>query len=318
MSVFNGLRFFHRGISGHFDRMEIADQVKLMLKIDPVIFFQEMRMETDQIFLLTFWNTFLSKWVFLCSDEYRKRHLEFKDYIIEITNVYSNLNVSSDMLYHFKCYLLSILATDLRNKAQVLFEAKEFYTHRLKNLIETVLNGKHGKQYVRVQSQLKEMDRNFQFYDRCIEKENIKYLLTNEFRLFKTELETDKKVNIQIHSENMIFLVCILMYDRSSIFGLSLIEDQSPEFIGYFLIIRYYQSSFLKALYSLEDEKPILFSKKLLKLLYRYIPAFEVQFAIANQKFKPVEEFTNDYNDILRNEMLIELAKTLFRKIHLL
>jgi hypothetical protein len=173
-----------------------------------------------------------------------------KEFITEIAKSELNKIIASDMLFHFKVYLMQALGTCQKGKAGMLFEAQEFYTFRLKKLIEKVLDERPAKKH---RALLNEMDRNFRFYYHCIEKDNIKYMLTKKFRSFKTAIKSDDSDQIKILTEDMTFLAGILLHDRSSIFGLNLIADQTPEFVGYFLIMQRSQIDLLKGHSILDD-----------------------------------------------------------------
>jgi hypothetical protein len=282
------------------------------------MFWEKMLEETDKIFLFTFWNSFRSDNILLCSFRYNKKdRKEFKDLLVEISNSHQNDIIAIDLLYHFKIYLMQALANYTGDKGKMLFEAEQFYRLRLKNLILKVLN---GKPYQQLHEQLEQMDKNFRFYYKCIEKEDIMYLLTKEFRMLKSAQNSNKKCARQLHTRNMAFLAGILKEDHSSISGLKLISDQTPEFIGSFLELNNNQEYYLNRRCALSIEELKADRRFLLKYLEKKIPVFEVQFVEyhLSSKFTLLKNFTNPYRDFLKNDELIDLARTLFRKIFLL
>jgi hypothetical protein len=311
-AIFNTLNAYKRNQSCHLLYGDIRQLVESMLKLDPVTFFQEMQRVNDKIFLFTFWDTFLSHWMFLCGNSYNQKiHKEFKDFKEQISDAGCNRAVANDMLFNFKFCLMRALAIYQGDKAQMLFEAKNFFDFQLKRLILAILSEPRDEE---LHAQIIEMDRNFRFYYLCIEKENLKLLLTKEFHMLKTSLETNDKDRTEMHTENMTFLAGILALDRSSLYGVLSIEDQSPEFIGYFLLMQVNLKSFLNKRVSVQNLEPRPLHDYLLKYLFSKIPIFENQVRIFPQ-FKLLKEFSNHFEDILSKEDLIELARTLFNKI---
>jgi hypothetical protein len=314
MTIFNTLNAYKRNQGSHFFYRDLRDHVDSLLKLDSVNFLQEMQRVTDKIFLLTFWNTFSSPWIFLCSDTYNQKvHKEFKDFIDQISLAGCVGSFTTEMLFHFKVFLMQALVMHPGDKVEIWSETKKFYDFKLKKLILEVL----GEQQDYIQhTHIKEMIPNFRFYYHCVEKENLKILLTKEFHMLKTALESDNIDQIAMHEGNMTFLAGMLTHDRSSLFGLLLIEDQSPEFVGYFLLMQLHLNGLLKRHMSLRDHKPKFFHDKLLKELFVKFPIFEDQaFKTSTPQFKLLEKFTNFYDDVLSNEALIELVRTLFKKI---
>jgi hypothetical protein len=104
------------------------------------------------------------------------------------------------------------LATYEGDKVKMLFEAEQFYRLRLLNLILEVLEGSPDNE---LYEKLEQMNKNFRFYYNCIEKENIMYLLTKEFRMLKSAQNSNKKYARLLHTRNMAFLAGILNEDRS-------------------------------------------------------------------------------------------------------
>jgi hypothetical protein len=168
--------------------------------------------------------------------------------------------------------------------------------------------------------QIEEMYQNFRFYHQCTEKENLKSMLTREFKMFKSALKADNKRLTEKHAENMTFIAGILKHDRSTIYGLQLIADQSPEFVRFFLLMQYDQKNLLRRPFKIRKNEPEIYRNELLRYLFEKIPIFEDQACKTRepQIFKPLKEFTKDYDDILCKKDLIDLARTLFRKIILI
>jgi hypothetical protein len=143
MIAFDKLNSSERLHSRHYSIKDFKDHFEILLKLDAVIFWKGMSKVTDKIFLFTFWNTFNSSYLFLCDDEYnRKTRKEFKDFIPHVHNSNNSEACATDMLYHFKLYLMKAMATCQADRVQkMLFEAENFYTLRLKGLILEVLDG---------------------------------------------------------------------------------------------------------------------------------------------------------------------------------
>jgi hypothetical protein len=312
MMKYNRLNKSDREISAHYIHHDLKGLVESMIDLDSIIFFQEMLRVKDKIFLFTFWNTFVGQWIFLCNKDYNQKiHKEFKDFIAQISP--GNLTVAGELQHNFKSYLMRALAIFEGDKSEMLFHARAFYELRLKNIILEVLG---ELQDDKLSAQLQEMDRNFWFYFLCIEKKNLKDLLTKEFHRLKTAIGKKEQKLFEVHSENMTFIDGILMHDRSNIFGFNLISDLSPKFIGYFLLMRYHQKGFLLRKFSIEDSKPEFYYQNLKKLVFEKIPIFEGQsFRTFSSPSRPLKEFTNEFGDILTNDDLIDLSKTLHRKI---
>jgi hypothetical protein len=319
MAQYNEINFtgqFQSGLHPHTTLNRLL--VEPILTLDPILFLRKMQRVNDDLFLLIFWITFQSRWIFHCND-----NLLFnghKRFIAKITYTDYNLIVASDMLYHFKVYLMQALGTFQGDQALMLFEAEKFYTNRLKALIQELLDAhQKSREYARI----KAMDRHFRFYYHCTERENIKWMITKEFHLLKLAFKTNTKKLIKKPIENMTFLAGILMYDRSTIFGLNLISDQCPRFIGYFLLMQSRQNDILNGI-PVVVERPNWYRSNHIYQLFQKISIFKIpsDFAIAQPisipKFELLNEFTNDYEDILSKRELINLAKTLYGKIILL
>jgi hypothetical protein len=284
--------------------------VENILNLDPIALFREMRKVVDEVFILIFWITFRDPWDFIVI---RRIVGRTRGEIIDKISI-SNCPCTAafNMLYHFKVHLMNCLATYRGDKSAMLIEAWDFYTFRLKTLLLQVLS---ADQDSREFALIGQMDQNFRFYHLCIEKDNIKSLFIREFLNFKFSLKSNNKEQIEIHTENMTFLAGILMYDRSTIFGLNLISDQSPQLIGNFLIMQYRQSNILRGLTLSECYCPPIWQ---ISYLHEKIPIFEYPDLFCPNptlKFIPLMEFNNDYEDILGRNELIDLVRTLYEKI---
>jgi hypothetical protein len=296
-------------ISVSGQRLPVED----MLKLDPIVFFTEMRNVVDEIFIFTFWITFRSRWTFLCNKNFTKKTRE--GFVAQIRAARVNRTVVSDMLHHFKVYLMQSLATYQVDKAELLFVAKEFYSLRFKKLIHSIFLKDHY--FDVLQKQIEEMERHFRFYYLCIEKENLKPLLTKKFRMFKAALESNDQRQVEIHSEHLIFLVGMLRQDRSTVFGFSLVADQSPEFVGYFTFWHSFQVSIDCNYWNLRTHRPQNFSKQLIRYLFENMQNFDYSASSVSlhSKFDHCKKFSNDYKDILSEDELFDLAKTLYEKL---
>jgi hypothetical protein len=310
MKTFNDLKIYKR-LHNYYVMKHSKAYFKTFLDLDSVIFFNGMREEKDKIFLLTFWINFEStKYLFFCSEYYKECQKDFNTFIDQISSQSCYRASANIMLYNFKIYLMQALSNYQGNKAKMLFEAEQFYKLRLKGLILEVLNGRINETHY---EKLNQMDQNFRFYYHCIEKDNFMYLLTKEFHAFKLAKGSIIKEPIVFHAVKMAFLAGILKEDRSSILGLRLISDQSPEFIGYFIYMQCNQREYL----DLDRQLPIKLSalkhnrNDLLRYLFEKISIFNY----SNGKFELLKGFKNEYADILNNDELIYLAKTLYRKI---
>jgi hypothetical protein len=281
--------------------------VEDILRLDPIVFFREMQNVTDSLFLLIFWYIFRDLWDFVF---FQRFTCNTKEHFIAHTLITggSSRRIAFNMLRHFKIYLMQSLATYQGDKMEMFEEARKFYTFQLKKLILEVVVKKNCREI----SLLKQMNRNFRFYYRCVEKDNIKLMFRGEFSMFRSLLKSSVREAFETHSENMAFLAGILMHDRSTIYGLSLFSDQSPDLIVYFILMQILQFEVLNG----ATVHPSEWRSHLFKYLFKKIPIFEEP---ANpklpQKFKLLKEFTNDYEDILSWEELIYLAKTLYGKI---
>jgi hypothetical protein len=316
MTIYNNLNASKREISGHYLRKNFQGHFASMLSLDSEILFKEMCEVTDKIFLFTFWDSLNTDSVYLCNDQYnRKSRKDFKDFIAQVSSSNSNQPTASDMLYNFKAFLMQALATNQNNKVEILLKAEEFFILRFKDLILEVLDG--ASRSIRLRDQIKEMYQNFRFYHQCTEKENLKSMVIREFQKFKRALKANNENLIRIHTENMAFIAGILMHDRSSICGLKVIADQSPEFIGYFLLTQYYKKNLFRWPSLIIETEPKNYQYYLLSFLSMQIPVFEDYSLkpIGYRKFKPLKEFTTKYDEILKKEDLVDLARTLCKKI---
>jgi hypothetical protein len=311
MNEFNKLNALKRDFSGHCSNKDFKDHFKPLFELDPVIFLKGMNETTDKIFLFTFWNTFDSIYLFLCNNQYRKKtQKSFKNFLAQVHLTSIGKACATDMLCNFKIYLIKAMATCQGDRLkEMLFEAEDFYTLRLKGLILEVLGKQNSKTLF---EQIEKMYQNFRFYHQCTEKDNLKHMLTREYRMLKTAMKSNNQKWIGIHAENMTFIAGILKQDRSTIYGLHLIADQSPEFVGFFLIMQNFQTSFLKRPFLNIEDEPKIYRNTLLSYLKEKIPVFE---STCNQKFTPLKEFTNGFEGILGKEDLTDLARTLFRKL---
>jgi hypothetical protein len=318
MTEFNSLNSLERVNNGLFYNKDFKNCFEPMLKLDGIEFFREMRKVRNKIFLFIFWTVFQSSWIFLCDSHYIKNtKREFKDFIAGILNTGWRSLLAKDLLYHFKIHLMQLLATYQGEKDKMLIEAKNFYTFQLKDLILDLLHKSLAKE---LRSQIKEMNQNFRFYYQCIEKDNLKSVFIREFYKFKFFLKSATNEQVNLCMENMAFLAGILIHDRSTIFGLTLISDQSPELVGYFLLAQRRRKSFLKRKLSISDANPKQYRKKFLTYLFEKIPIFEehqklTMFTTSPQKYKVLDNFPKIYEDILSKDQLIELAITLAEKI---
>jgi hypothetical protein len=310
MAEYHELHSNHLAGSGHYIiEFTILEKV---FKMNPVDFLRELRKEKDKIFILTLWNTFRTNWVFLSNHKYyNQSHKGFREFISQVSMATCNKVIASDMLYHFKVYLMQALTNWDSDNAGMLLEAKNFFDIRLKKLILEVLK----MEWDTTNDLIREMDQNFRFYQLCTNKDHIKHLLTWEFGLFKSALALNKKTQYEIHAENMTFLAGILKNDRSTIFGLNLISDLSSEFVGLFLLMQLNQDMFLKRIVFLKHPKPQNYQRLLINFLHKTIPIFENPSLLPGQ-FTPKKEFINHFADILKDDNeLVELARTIFEKI---
>jgi hypothetical protein len=310
MKIFNDLILSKKLPSHYYWMPNFYEHFKPLLDLDPVIFLTGMCREWDKVFLFTFWKSYESKYVFLCQNQYNKNgQIEFKDLIAQNTRLFGNVSSACCIFFHFKVYLMRALANYKGDKVRMLIEAENFYKLRLKDLILEVLD---GEMYGALLGRLKQMNQDFRFYFSCVELKNLKYLLTKEFHAFKSAEGANEKEAMQIHIGRLAFLAGILKEDRSSIFGLKLISDLSPELIGYFIYMQFNQKEPVnwKIPTSLSD----IIRNVLLKSLFEKIPIFKNP----SQKFELLEDFTNDYKEFLKDDELIDLTKTLHRKIFLL
>jgi hypothetical protein len=300
-------RYICNNFKDHFNHF------KPLLDLDSVLFFKGMSEATDKIFLFTVWNTFNSNSLFLCGNQYiKKTPKKFKDFIA-CFHPYHKEDCATDILYHFKVYLMQALATYEGNKTEMLFKAEDFYILRLKGLILEVLDGLTGYEICK---QIEEMYENFRFYHQCTEMKDLMPMFSREFQMLKRAIKNNKKNLIKMHSENIIFLAGILKHDRSTIYGLQLIADQSPQFVRFFLLVQD-EIHFLKDPFKVTNNKLDIYRNPLFRYLFDRIPVFKFNACrnMSLRKFKPLEEFKNDYKDILSSEKLLELARTLYKKI---
>jgi hypothetical protein len=314
MTLFNNINAStKRAHSGHYFYLDFKDNFRQLLSLDSVTFLKEMSQVTDKFFLFTLWNTFNSIYLFLCSSPYNKKtQKNFRDFVAQFHLLDYNYNCASNMLYHFKVYLMQALATYEGNKTEMLFRAEDFYILRLKGLILEVLDGLTGYEICK---QIKEMYEIFRFFHQCTEMKNLKSMLIREFRMFKSAMKSKNNKLIELHTENITLLAGILKNDRSTIYGLQLIADQTPEFVRFFLLVQYNQPRFLQRPFIIGKNEPEIHRNELLRYLYEKIPIFECQIIPLTSKFKLLKEFTNDYEGISSRDALIDLTKTLFGKI---
>jgi hypothetical protein len=292
--------------SNGFSHSNFLLPVEPILSLDPIVFLREMRKVVDDIFLITFWFSFRSHWFF----SYKKNSSRKPGGILaEITLKETNNLIARDMLYHFKVYLMQVLATYQGDKTEIMFAANEFYEFRLKALIEKVLNWRGT---IIVEKEIYEMKQNFRFYYHCIEKDNFKSMLIYEFHMLKLAIKSESEKLISKHTENMTFLAGILKHDRSSVFGLALISDRPPDFVRYFLLMQYHQYFLLRGNPFLIKEEYKLYQ---IEQLHDTIPIFSVYNASVYSKFTLSLKFVNAYEDILGDDDLTNLARTIFNKI---
>jgi hypothetical protein len=193
-----------------------------------------------------------------------------------------------------------------------LSESMNFFNTKLFSLVRK-LNGRNDVQF-------KAMSRNFLFYQKCIDKENIKSILASEFSGLKVALKLGLRREIAIPAENLAFLAGALYWDRSSLFGLPLIADQTPEFIGYFMTVQVDQVIFLQNRDpSLKNVSLHAISSNLLYYIFkRFSNGEDPAEVVPSPKFKVLKGFINNYSDIICDADLIDLKKQLFHKISLL
>jgi hypothetical protein len=117
-----------------------------------------------------------------------------------ITYKHHQTTVVSNMMYHFKVYLTKKLYFYSKDeeREEMLSEAMHFFNTKLTFLVWK-LGGVNDVQF-------KAMPRNFLFYQKCIDKKNIKSILTSEFSSLKLALKSGIKTEIAIPAENLAFL----------------------------------------------------------------------------------------------------------------
>jgi hypothetical protein len=285
--------------------------VESLLALDPIIFFKEMQRAHDACFLITFWNTFDSFWIFNCP-----KCSPLKDprgFIEQIFTSHCNHTIASEMLYHFKVYLTRKLLIYSGNREEMLSEAMVFFNSKLKHLIQRVF-GKNGLEYSLEQSKV--MNQSFLFYHWCSETNCLKSILISEFFRLQSALNSTIQTKIDLHSKNLTFLAGALMGDLSTLFGLTLISDQLPEFIGYFLVMQRNQNIYLRERESLIKAVNLhSIRRNLLNDLFARFPIFEFPLELKPPQKFVLHEFVNHYGHIMDEVDLIELVRTLFHKI---
>jgi hypothetical protein len=290
--------------------------VQGMLEIDPKVFFQQMQnLNNDYLFLIIFWKVFDSNRFFFCPPSNAPNSKDFIDEIIK-RNWLSM--IIADIIYHFKVYLMRKLFfySDPGDRQELLSRAMHFFNSSLKNLIQK-LKGRNEPLF-------KAMPQNFHFYQKCIRKETLESVLLNELFHLNKAKSLDNQTQIATHTENLTFLVGALNYAKSSLFSFSLISNQSPQYVGYFMQVRKCYPYLLRD----DDIDPISEVNfnwnrfQMLKDLFHEFPIFEIPKEInASTKFKLTNEFKNSLNEINNKDELAkqaeinDLTKTIFDKI---
>jgi hypothetical protein len=283
--------------------------VRSMLALDPTLFFQRMQKVRDYSFLVIFWYTFDTTNLFLGAHCFVSHFDLFSKLIIE-----SNCHIlmASKMVYHFKVYLMRKLFTysEPSDREVFLNEAKTFFNTRLKHILRIFYGADHPV--------YRAMTRNFLFYQNCVHMVDVKPALLGEFSKYK--LASEDRAQMEIRIENFSFLAGVLMWDRSSMYGLNLICDQTANFIGHFMVAQREQHELLR-------NNAILITRikfhdirlDLLGDLFKRLPIFDLPTEIIpSTKFRLLPNFNNDYKGIFEDDEIIHVAKTLFDKILLL
>jgi hypothetical protein len=283
-----------------------------MLAMDAITFFEEMQSVEDDCFLIIFWH---HRFTFSTYFAFPKSYFDLPaEFIKQIIRICKNRYVVNQILNHFKVYLTEKFfgySVD-EKRAELLNKAMSFFNIKLRSLIE--------KLQASNESQFKAMKRNFLFYQKCIPKEGNKSILISEFFKLKSALELDDTSQIGRHSENLTFLANALAWDKASIFGLKLIWDQPPDFIGYFMLIQKRQFTYLNEwAWSIRNVKLHDYLLFLLRNLFAKFPIFEQpNNNIIPKRFRLLPDFKNNYREIMDERELIHLTKSLFDKILLL
>jgi hypothetical protein len=296
--------------------------VESILQMDAKDFFQNMqKTRKNYHFQIAFWFTFDTHLFFFCKPKYCSNSKEFVGKIIS-----SGLNsiLVPKMIYHFKEYLNRKLFSysDINDRRELLKRAIKYFNTNLTNLIRKLQGGND--------TQFKKMPRNFLFYQQCVAEKDPKSILLSEFSRLKPNLESDlepkdKSKNAK-NAENFTFLASALNYDKSTHFGLGLISDLPPNFIGCFMFVHLYRDILLiENPWTISKLDMRTFNYYMMDDLHRKFPIFRVPARmIPSAKFCLSKEFINTLNEIKdeaelneKNEIIV-LAKSLFEKIVLL
>jgi hypothetical protein len=295
--------------------------VEGLLSLDPIVFFREMQRVTDDWFLVIFWHIFNSNVLFHSSKPFTtKSNREFALLI----SLPKRIEIALKMIYHLKVYLMERLLTYSGDRSEMLCEARSFYNLKLSRLIQEIL-GDAGYQA----DQIKNMNRSFLFYYKCIQND-IKSMIISEFYSLRAAHQLKKTTQFEIHVEHLTFLAGALKDDKSSVFGYNLIHHESPFLIGCFLRIQHFRYRYLNdpkllqplyrkyhwdlVYYLLDamatfDESQSNFAG-FKKVLEKY-PCLSKVSSIESMLFK---EFTNNGSS-LDHADLFELTRCLFNKI---
>jgi hypothetical protein len=287
--------------------------VESMLSLDPIVFFKAMQQDMDDFFQITFWNTLDSLTMFhylKWTDS--KTCREFINQII--INGYGK-RITLSIVYHFKVYLMYRFVSFKGNREELLNEARGFYTLRLRFILQKIANGKEG---IIHPFQVEDLNRNFLFYYKCINRANVKSILISEFYGLKRAIKTGNDKLIDFHSENMTFLAGGLVTERSTVCGLKMIFDLPQDLTVYFMLMQVHRRAFLKKVNSIRLVWKKNWRFELLLHLYKIIPIFEVPPSIqvpSSVKFKLKRDIVNGYGEFLTDARLVEIAKVLFYNI---
>jgi hypothetical protein len=297
---------------GDLKDIQVSLPVELLMDFDPIEFLQKMRInEKNYIFMIAFWYSFDGTMFFIYPNQCLN---DSEELLRKIRTNFCTFRVTSEIIYHFKVYLVRKLFfySDPEKRQEFLSEAIYFFNTSLKNLIQKLKRNDYDV--------VKEMPRNFRFYQRCIGEETPRSILLSEFFKLKASTVPSQK---SIHLENLSFLFGALNWDKSSHFGLGLIADQTHTNIGHFLqflvfqeeILRGYKGNVLEI--KLSDS-----SLDMLGVLHKKFPIFEIPKKInSSTKFILTNEFidtlneTKDKDEIANQTEIIKLTRFIFNTI---
>jgi hypothetical protein len=297
---------------GDLKDIKVGLPVELLMDFDPIKFLQKMQKNgKNYSFMIAFWYSFNGTMFFICSPW---SLIDSEKFIRKIIESYCGFRITSDIIYHFKVYLMRKLFFYSKpdDRQKFLSEAIHFFNANLKNLLRKLKKDWEGI--------VKAMPRNFRFYQRCIGEETPRSILLSEFSKLKASKGSAK---FEIHLENISFLLGALNNDKSSHFGLGLIADQTPTNIGHFLLLLVFQEDILKGeALAILERKLSDSSLDMLDILYNKFPIFKVPKKINSfTEFKLKDEFIDTLNEmkekdeIANQAYIIQLTRSIFNTI---